>query len=1000
MNLESYDGWNRARAYPVGDAPRYPLAVAKNEQRVPQKSRLRLKKLVKKKKKKGKLRIASWNVGSLTGKGRELVDVMQRRKIMILCIQETKWKGKSARMLGEGYKIYYAGESTRRNGVGIILHPELQESVTDVQRVSDRLMCLKLVRDRKVWHIISAYAPQQGCSEEEKEDFRGKLEDHVERIPRGECVVLAGDMNAHVGDMADGFEGVHGGRGFGRRNQEGERFLEVAEALDMVIINTQFKKRPNHLITYKSGQSETQIDFILVRKEDKRAAMDCKVIPSESVVVQHKLLITEFRTDATKKNDNSIRNKKIKVWELKGEKKIEFRSKVERAREVRNENRVPESPHEIWEDMKEILVPAATEVCGRTSGKPKQEKETWWWNQEVQVAIKEKSTARKLWEENNTDHTRNEYRRAKKRAKKMVAMARKQACQEWYEKLETPEGEKIIYRVAAARRKERNDLRELAVIKDESGNIIIDEENVKRRWKDYFSQLLNTENEYNELEDAPPVEGPIENVSMDEVENAIRKGKANKAPGVTEVTLDMIKALEDLGMEWVYMLMEMIWSMEEMPRDWRESEMIKLYKQKGDVLQCGNYRGIKLLEHVFKILERIVEGRLRALIEIHEQQFGFTKGKSTVDAIFIARQMQEKYLEGNKKVYMCFVDLEKAYDRVPRRVVYWCLRRRGVPEKLVRIVEMMYEGASTRVQTKYGRTEAFNVEVGLHQGSALSPFLFLVVIDTITKELRDQHELWELLFADDLVIVADTEEEMQERFLSWKESLEGKGLKVNINKTEVMVSSKEGHEEVFVQAENGTRLKQSDEFRYLGSMIAEGGGTEKAVRHRVKEAWQKWREVSGVVLDKKMPMKLKMKIYKTVIRPVLLYGGETWALRRKEEQLLERTEMRMIRWINGISLRERIESEDIRKMCGICSIKHKAREARLRYFGHVMRREEEDPTKRAKDMPVRGRRSVGRQRIRWIDVVRRDMSEVGLEEEDVWDRNKWRRMTRAADPAL
>ena len=299
---------------------------------------------------------------------------------------------------------------------------------------------------------------------------------------------------------------------------------------------------------------------------------------------------------------------------------------------------------------------------------------------------------------------------------------------------------------------------------------------------------------------------------MNEVESAIKKGKANKAVGMSEVALDMIRALEDLGKEWVYMLLEKIWNTEEMPRDWRESVMIKLYKQKGDVLECGNYRGIKLLEHVFKLLERIVEGRLRNIIEIDEQQFGFTKGKSTVDAAFIVRQVQEKYLEGNKKVYMCFVDLEKAYDRIPRRVVYWCLRKRGVPEKLVRLVEMMYEGASTRVQTKYGRTEAFNVEVGLHQGSALSPFLFLIVIDTLTRELRNHHELWELLFADDLVIVADTEQELQERFLAWKGSLEGKGLKVNISKTEVMVSSREGHEEVNIQDENGMRLKQCEEF--------------------------------------------------------------------------------------------------------------------------------------------------------------------------------------------
>ena len=993
---------SRARAYPVSDALQFPLTAVRNVQRVPQRARLRLKKLVQRKewKKKGKMRIGNWNVGSLTGKGRELVDVMQRRKIMILCIQETKWKGKSVRKLGEGYKVYYTGENTRRNGVGIILHPDLQESVTEVHRVSDRLIGLKLVKDKRIWHIISAYAPQQGCSEEEKEGFREKLEEYIERIPRSELLILSGDMNAHVGESSDGFEGVHGGRGFGRRNQEGDRFLELAEAMNLVVMNTQFEKRRNHLITYKNGQNETQIDYILVRREDKKIMIDCKVIPNESVVVQHKLVVADLRVKAVKNRKPPARRRRIKTWKLKGERAREFRSKVERAQEERYVNGIPESPEEIWVDMKEIVVPAAAEVCGRTSGKQLQEKETWWWNQEVQTAVKEKSIARRIWEEDNNYQTREEYRQKNRLTKRMVAIAKGEAKREWYEMMETPEGEKMIYRIAESRRRDRQDVGEVGIIKDENGNILIEEEEVKRRWKDYFTQLLNTENECEELEYVPPVEGPITNISENEVESAIKKGKVNKAAGKSEVTTEMIKALGNLGKEWVHRLLERICDVEEMPRDWYDSWMIKMYKQKGDVLECGNYRGIKLLEHVFKIFERIVEGRLRVLIDIHEQQFGFMKGKSTVDAIFIVRQVQEKYLEGNRKVYMCFVDLEKAYDRVPRRVVYWCLRKRGVPEKLVRLVKMMYEGARTSVKTKYGETEAFSVEVGLHQGSALSPFLFLVVIDTLTRELRNNEGLWELLFADDLVIIADTEEQLQERFLEWKETLEKKGLKVNIGKTESMVSSKGGHEEANIQAEDGTVLKQSDEFRYLGSVLAEEGGTEKAVRQRVKEAWQKWREVTGVTLDKKMPLKLRMKVYKTVVRPVLLYGAETWSLKRKEEGLLERTEMRMVRWIAGISLLERRESQDIRRMCGICNVIEKAREARLRYYGHVMRREDEEPIRRAKEMPVIGRRSVGRQRIRWMDVVRRDMGEVGLEEEDTRDRNKWRKLTRAADPAI
>ena len=108
----------------------------------------------------------------------------------------------------------------------------------------------------------------------------------------------------------------------------------------------------------------------------------------------------------------------------------------------------------------------------------------------------------------------------------------------------------------------------------------------------------------------------------------------------------------------------------------------------------------------------------------------------------------------HKDLFLTFVDLEKAYDRVPRDLVYWCLRRRGVPQKLVRLVEATYHGASTVVRTTHGRTVEFPIKVGLHQGSGLSPFLFIVVLDVISEEFRCGLPS-ELLFADDLAVVTD-----------------------------------------------------------------------------------------------------------------------------------------------------------------------------------------------------------------------------------------------------
>ena len=161
--------------------------------------------------------------------------------------------------------------------------------------------------------------------------------------------------------------------------------------------------------------------------------------------------------------------------------------------------------------------------------------------------------------------------------------------------------------------------------------------------------------------------------------------------------------------------------------------------------------------------------------------------------------------------------------------------------------------------------------------------------------------------------------------------MESKGLKMIARKTEVMVNRSGDSEEVIVCDRRGDRLKQVDKFRYLGSIINGKGGCSTEVRERVKAAWCKWREMGGVVCDKKMPALLKAQVYKTVVRPVLVYAAETWALSKKESELLERTKMRMLRWILGVGRRDRIRNENIRKRLKVLCITEKIRTTRLRW---------------------------------------------------------------------
>ena len=118
-----------------------------------------------------------------------------------------------------------------------------------------------------------------------------------------------------------------------------------------------------------------------------------------------------------------------------------------------------------------------------------------------------------------------------------------------------------------------------------------------------------------------------------------------------------------------------------------------------------------------KLWERVVERRLRRELTFSEQRYGFMPGKSTTDALFALRVLMEKYREGQNELHCVFVDLEKAYDKVPREEVWYCMRKSGLAEKYVRIVQDMYDDSITAMMCAVGVTEGFEVKVGLYQGS-------------------------------------------------------------------------------------------------------------------------------------------------------------------------------------------------------------------------------------------------------------------------------------------
>ena len=250
-----------------------------------------------------------------------------------------------------------------------------------------------------------------------------------------------------------------------------------------------------------------------------------------------------------------------------------------------------------------------------------------------------------------------------------------------------------------------------------------------------------------------------------------------------------------------------------------------------------------------KLWERVIEARIRKEVKIAKQQFGFMPGRSTTDAIFCLRMLLERWTEGQKAVHCAFIDLEKAYDRVLREELWECLRLAETSECYVRIIKDMYDGATTTVRSAAGLTEEFKAGVELDQGSALSPFLFVIIMDKLTEDIRKDAP-WVMLFADDIVLSRQNYRELEDDMEIWRNAPEKRGLKVSRSKTEnLKAGGEDDGEELKLQ---GEKVKRTENFKYLVSTVSSDGRCEEEVRRRIQAGWMSWKKVSGVLCDRKL----------------------------------------------------------------------------------------------------------------------------------------------------
>jgi hypothetical protein len=458
--------------------------------------------------------------------------------------------------------------------------------------------------------------------------------------------------------------------------------------------------------------------------------------------------------------------------------------------------------------------------------------------------------------------------------------------------------------------------------------------------------------------------------------------------------------------EAIYKIILAIWEDEVLPTDWTRGILCPILK-KGDPTNCSNYRGISLLNISFS---NILFGRLSPLVEsiVGEYQCGFRRGKSTCEQIFNLRQILEKSREFGIDLYCLFIDLKAAYDSISRQMLLRALGDLGIPEKLIRLIKLTLSQSFSCVKLPGNLTEYFEVKNGVRQGDALACLLFNLALEWSIRDsgINTRGTIFTksvqlLAYADDIVIIARTKKALTDAFTAIERSAIKIHLSVNESKTKYMPVCKTTESLNLLEIEN-YHFERVDGFNYLGSNVNCQSNLDTEIKQRTVAANRCLNGLRNFLRSKLVKRKTKIVLYKTIIRPVLTYGSETWAMTKLHENRLAIFERKVLRKIMGAvningTWRHRYNSE-LYKMYSEADIINYIKVNRMKFAGHLCRMNPDSLTSRVFHYKPIGTRARGRPKLRWIDCVNEDFGTLKVRN---WrsiskSRSEWKKILKKA----
>ena len=942
-------------------------------------------------KKQGLMNIATWNVRSFNveGKLENTIREMNRSNTVIMGICETHWEG-CHDFNTNGYRVIGSGGSMKRNGVAVILDLKKSGAVSQVEYISDRLMTLKIQAEPVDLLIIQVYMPTSAADEEEIDRMYDQIEEILKENRGKHNTIVMGDFNAVVG--ANRASKSMGPYGLGTRNPRGQKLVNFAKRNNFIISNTLFNHHKRRRYTWKmpGDQARYQLDYVLVKQRYRNGVKNCRAYPGLDVYSDHNPVIMSMKIQL-KKIKKQVAKRKWNLEAIDSEKGQDFINEVETKIESCYEN-----SEDLWNHFKKTVIQSAETHLGYV--KKKTPKKPW-----ITVQMIDKMEERRKWKNVNTIEGRRMYNQLNNALRRETDKAREkwltEQCEE-IEKYEKSGRSDLMYKHAKeVGKKYKSNNKSSNNILDSDGKILKEMDEIKERWKTYFEALYEAQNKpttsclENENDVLPENKGLT--ILPQETENSINKLKRRKAPGMDNLPGEMLKCLGPNAITQINKLDNTIFSSGKWPTDFTISRVVALPK-KANTKRCEEHRTISLISHCSKILLKTMYERIYAKIDgrIGDDQFGFRRKLGTREAIATLRVVYERAIDFGDSLYICFVDYEKAFDRIDWQKMMVVLERFGLDWNERRLIWELYTNQSAVIQVGDELTDPADIGRGTRQGGILSTIVYNAYSQNMVDEAMVNNNDGILIngerhpsirFADDKAMISNTNAGLQRIMNDLNETGKRYGMKININKTKVMRITHLANKSMKIIID-GNEIEAVQEFKYLGSVICDNGRCEPEIRKRIAQAKASFTE-NEIFLTSKTNLPLRKRFLKSVVWSNALYAAETWTMTKPDIKRLEAFEIWCWRKMLNVKWSDKVTNEEVLRKAGeerqLISV---IRERHKTWIGHIIRGN--SFLKKAIEGHFRGKFKRGRRRDGFLSYLKNGQSYYELkrraENRDVW----------------